>query len=100
MNTKVAEFESRGETVHVQRSGGYYYLYVRKEKPIQEAYEQTGSSSREVTGDRGQGHGAPGDGTQGAGGHEAQARGAAGAGQEPRVDGRDAGAGEIFGIKG
>jgi hypothetical protein len=38
IDAKVAEFESRGETVHVQWAGDYGYIYIRKEKPLQEAY--------------------------------------------------------------
>lgn len=34
LERKVDEFKSRGEETKVYESGGYYYLYVKKEKPL------------------------------------------------------------------
>jgi hypothetical protein len=31
---KEAMFRDRGEHTRVEQSGGYYYLYVRKDKPL------------------------------------------------------------------
>ena len=37
LQEKVEYFESRGETVVTRTVGGYHYLYVKKEKPLEEA---------------------------------------------------------------
>lgn len=34
LKQKIEEFEDRGEKVRVEQSAGYYYLYVKKEKPL------------------------------------------------------------------
>jgi hypothetical protein len=39
LRKKLEEFEARGEETKVFVSGGYYYLYIRKDKPLGEPNE-------------------------------------------------------------
>lgn len=34
LKQKLEEFEERGEKTMVKESAGYYYIYVKKEKPL------------------------------------------------------------------